>query len=54
MDKNPPGMVNYVMPDVAMSKNKFEEMIRKAENGTFHTIAAVKQEMAKWKAKYQK
>jgi hypothetical protein len=46
--------INYAIPGEAMSQKEFEEMIKKAEDGPFHTIQKVKTELAKWKAKYSK
>jgi hypothetical protein len=41
--------INYVM-----DQQESEKMIKKAENGPFHSMKAVKNELAKWKAKYSK
>ena len=34
--------INYAIPGDAMSQKEFEEMIKKAEDGPFHTIQKVK------------
>jgi hypothetical protein len=41
--------VNYALPGEPMSQKEFEEMIKKAEQGPFHSIEKVKTEFAKWK-----
>jgi hypothetical protein len=46
--------INYAIPGDAMDQQEFEQMIRKAENGSFHTIKMVKAELEKWKTKYSK
>jgi len=46
--------VNYGVPGEAMDQQEFEQMIKKAENGPFHSIKTVKAELAKWKAKHSK
>lgn len=46
--------VNYATPGGVIGQQEFEQMIRKAESGPFHTIKAVKAEVAKWKAKNSK
>ncbi len=45
---------NYALPGDAMSQKEFEEMIKKAEAGPFHSIKDLKIEVAKWKAKHTK
>jgi hypothetical protein len=42
---------NYAIPGEAVNQQELEQMIRKAESGPFHTMKAVKSEVAKWKAK---
>ncbi|MDB5144763.1 MAG: hypothetical protein JWQ66_3476 [Mucilaginibacter sp.] len=54
MGKIKTAKINYAIPGDAMNQQEFEQMIRKAEKGPFHTIKAVKSELAKWKAKYSK
>ena len=46
--------INYAIPGDATDQQEFEQMIRKAEKGPFHTIKTVKTELEKWKAKYSK
>jgi len=45
--------INYAIPGEPMSQKEFEEMIKKAENGPFHSIEHLKAEVTKWKAKHQ-
>lgn len=45
---------NYAIQGRGMSQQEFEQMIKKAEHGPFHSIAAVKAEVAKWKTKHSK
>ena len=54
MGKIKSAKTNYAIPGDAMSQQEFQQMIEKAENGTFHSIKSVKTELAKWKAKYVK
>jgi hypothetical protein len=49
MNKNKPIKFNYVTPGKEIKQKKFEQMIKKAENGPFHTIKEVKIELEKWK-----
>ena len=37
-----------------MDQQEFEQMIKKAENGQFHSMKAVKNQMAKLKVKHSK
>lgn len=46
--------INYATPGGVIDQHEFEQMIHKAENGPFHSIKAVKAEVAKWKAKNSK
>jgi len=46
--------INYALPGDPMSQKEFEEMIKKAEDGPFHSIEKVKVEFAKWKLKHSK
>ncbi|MDR3693978.1 hypothetical protein [Mucilaginibacter sp.] len=43
--------INYGIPGSPMDQQEFEQMIRDAEKGPFYTVAEVKAEMAKWKAR---
>jgi len=52
MGKIKSSKINYAIPGNTMSQQEFEKMIEKAEKGPFHSIDAVKAELAKWKAKY--
>ena len=54
MGKIKSAKTNYAIPGDAMSQQEFEQVIQKAEAGSFHTIPSVKAELAKWKAKYAK
>jgi hypothetical protein len=54
MSKIKSAKINFAFPGDAMDQQEFEQMIKKAENGPFHTIKKVKNELAKWKAKYSK
>jgi hypothetical protein len=54
MSKIKSAKTNYAIPGDAMDQREFEAMIRKAENGPFHTMKTVKAELAKWKTKYSK
>jgi len=42
---------NYAIPGNPMDQQEFDQMIRDAEKGPFYTVAEVKAEMAKWKAR---
>ncbi len=46
--------INYAIPGDAISQQEFEQMIKKAEKGPFHSIDTLKANLAKWKAKYSK
>ena len=46
--------INYSVPGDAMDQQEFEQMIKKAENGPFHSMKIVKNELAKWKARHSK
>ena len=54
MGKVKSAKINYAIPGDAMSQQEFEQMVRKAEAGPFHTMKSVKAELAKWKAKHSK
>jgi hypothetical protein len=54
MSKIKSAKINYAIPGDAMDQKELELMIKKAEKGPFHSMNAVKNEMAKWKAKYSK
>jgi hypothetical protein len=54
MGKFKPNKINYALPGDAMSQHEFEQMIKKAESGSFYTIKEVKIELEKWKVKYSK
>jgi hypothetical protein len=54
MGKIKSAKINYAIPGDTMDQKEYEQMIKKAENGPFHTIKAVKNELAKWKVKYSK
>ena len=41
--------INYALPGEPLSQKELEEMIKKAEEGPFHSIEKVKTEFAKWK-----
>ncbi|MEO8885860.1 MAG: hypothetical protein ABI367_07330 [Mucilaginibacter sp.] len=43
--------VNYATPGDVIDQQEFEQMIRKAESGPFHSIKSGKSEVAKRKAK---
>jgi Txe/YoeB family toxin of Txe-Axe toxin-antitoxin module len=43
---------NYALPGDAMSQQEFEQMIKNAENGPFHSIEQVKPKLKKLKTKY--
>ncbi|HEY8928396.1 MAG TPA: hypothetical protein VIM55_04360 [Mucilaginibacter sp.] len=45
--------INYAIPGKPMSQKEFEEIIKKAENGPFHSIEHLKAEVTKWMAKHQ-
>jgi len=53
MGKIKSSKINYAVPVDNVDQLEFEKMVRKAELGPFHTITAVKTELAKWKAKYR-
>ena len=42
MGKIKSAKVNYSIPGEAMDQQEFEQMIKKAENGPFHTMKTVK------------
>ena len=46
--------INYALPGEPMSEKEFEVMIKKAEEGPFHTIEKVMAEFEKWKSKHSK
>ena len=46
--------INYSKPAGIMDQQEFEQMIKNAETGPFHSMKTVKNELAKWKAKYSK
>ena len=52
MGKIKSAIINYATPGKVLEQQEFEQMIKKAESGPFHTIKAVKIELEKWKAKY--
>ena len=54
MGKIKSAKTNYAIPGEAMGQQEFEQMIKKAENGPFHTLKSVKTELAKWKAKHSR
>lgn len=54
MSKIKSAKINYSVPGDAMGQQEFEQMIKKAENGPFHSMKTVKAELAKWKAKHVK
>ena len=51
MGKGKSSKNNYATPGGVIDMQEFAQIIRKAEDGPFHTLKAVKSEMAKWKAK---
>ena len=54
MGKTKLAKINYSVPGEVMDQQEFEQMIKKAENGPFHSMKTVKSELAKWKAKHAK
>jgi len=54
LDKIKSKKINYAVPGPAMSQQEFEQMIKEAEKGPFHTVEQVEAEMAKWIAKHSK
>jgi hypothetical protein len=54
MGKTKSDKVNYAIPGDAINQQEFEQMIKKAEKGPFHSIDTLKANLAKWKAKYSK
>lgn len=54
MGKIKSAKVNYSIPGDPMDQQEFEQMIKKAEMGPFHSMKTVRNELAKWKAKYSK
>jgi hypothetical protein len=46
--------INYAIPGDPISQQEFEQIIKKAEKGPFHSIDTLKANLAKWKAKYSK
>ena len=47
MSRDKSAKTNHTTPGDAMNQKQFEQMIRKAEEGPFYTIKAVKPELAK-------
>lgn len=45
---------SYSAAGDALNQQEFEQMIKKAENGPFHSMKEVKNELAKWKAKHSR
>ena len=54
MGKIKSAKINYSIPGDVMDQQEFEQMIKKAEKGPFHSMNTVKAELAKWKAKHSK
>jgi len=54
MGKIKSSKINYALPGDSMNQEEFQQMIKKAEAGPFHTMKTVRTELAKWKAKYSK
>ncbi len=54
MGKTKSDKINYAIPGDAISQKEFEQMIKKAEKGPFHSIDVLKADLEKWKAKYLK
>lgn len=50
MGKIKTAKITYAGPGDATDQQEFEQMIKKAEEGPFHTMQTVKNELAKWKA----
>ncbi len=54
MSKTKVDKINYALPGEPMDQQEFEQMIKKAEKGPFHSINEVKAELAKWKTRHSK
>ena len=54
MSKIKSAKINYAIPGDPMNQLEFEQMIKKAEAGTFHLMETLKIELAKWKARHLK
>ncbi len=46
--------VNYAIPGEPMTQKEFEERIKKAEKGPFHSMDVLQANFEKWKVKYAK
>ena len=46
--------INYAIPGEPMDQKEFEQMIKKAEAGPFHTMETLRNELTKWKAKHSR
>ncbi|HWZ15084.1 MAG TPA: hypothetical protein VNW95_07570 [Mucilaginibacter sp.] len=54
MGKIKSAKINYAVPGEAMDQKDFEKMVSEAEKGPFHTLKALRSELAKWKSRYSK
>ncbi|GGE58235.1 hypothetical protein EV200_103344 [Pedobacter psychrotolerans] len=45
---------NLAIPGNPMTQQEMEEVIRKAENGTFHSMEELKKKILGWKLKHEK
>lgn len=54
MSKTKASKTNYAIPGKPMEQHEFEQMVKDAESGNFHSVKTVREEMEKWKAKYSK
>lgn len=54
MGKVKTSKINYAIPGEPLTQQEMEQMIKEAENGTFHSMEAVKAKIAQWKIKFAK
>jgi predicted transcriptional regulator len=45
---------NLAIPGNAITQKEMDEMIKKAENGNFHSMEELKHKISGWKLKYEK
>jgi len=54
MSKVKSSKTNYALPGQEMSQKEFEQMVREAEKGPFHSVQTLKEEISRWKVKHSK
>ncbi len=46
--------MNYTLPGKPLKRHEFKQMVKEAEEGRFHSIKFVREQIEKWKMKYPK